>query len=136
MKKRFLALILALAMCLPLALAVSADEAGGVAATVLNFGYNMTNAEGCTDITITLYTGSEDIREVTSADIQTHKPYYILSDANGNTVKKENITSATFSLHLTTRANTLSRSTIQPERDRADPPSSTETTSSTTRRSP
>ena len=38
MKKRFLALILALAMCLPLALAVSADEAGGVAATVLNFG--------------------------------------------------------------------------------------------------
>lgn len=101
MKKRFLALILALAMCLPLALAVSADEAGGVAATVLNFGYNMTNAEGYTDITITLYTGSEDIREVTSADIQTHKPYYILTDANGNTVKKENITSATFSLHLT-----------------------------------
>ena len=101
MKKRFLALILALAMCLPLALAVSADEAGGVAATVLNFGYNMTNAEGYTDITITLYTGSEDIREATSADIQTHKPYYILTDANGNTVKKENITSATFSLHLT-----------------------------------
>lgn len=101
MKKRFLALILALAMCLPLALAVSADEAGGVAATVLNFGYNMTNAEGYTDISITLYTGSEDIREVTSADIQTHKPYYILTDANGNTVKKENITSATFSLHLT-----------------------------------
>ena len=81
MKKRFLALILALAMCFPLAIAVSADEAGGVAATVLNFGYNMTNAEGYTDISITLY--------------------FILSHAIGKTVKKENITSATFSLHLT-----------------------------------
>lgn len=102
MKKRLLALILALAMCFTLALAVSADESGGVAATVLNYGYEMTSAAGYTDISVTLYTGNGDTSEATSADIQAYKPYYILTDASGKTVKKENITSATFSLHLTT----------------------------------
>ena len=101
MKKRLLALILALVMCFPLALAVSADDSGGSALTVFNFGYSMTGADGYTDITVTLYPGQGDATEVTAADIDANKPYYILTDASGKTVKKENITSATFSLHLT-----------------------------------
>ena len=99
MKRRFLAMIMAVVMCLSLASGASAYSSKIEDATPIIWYWEVGYYDGRTVIYVRLY--DSDYGQLDKETLIKYQPYYVVTDDSGNTVIKRHFNSDRFSLELT-----------------------------------
>ena len=100
MKKRFLAMVMAVVMCFSLASGVSAYSSGKIEdVTPIIWNCEVSYYDGRTVIYVRLY--DSDHGQLDKDTLIKYQPYYVVMDDSGNTVIKRHFNADRLSLELT-----------------------------------
>ena len=100
MKRRFLAMIMAVVMCLSLASGASAYSSSKIEdVTPIIWNCELSYYDGRTVVEVRLY--DSDYGQLDKETLIKYQPYYVVTDDSGNTVIKRHFNSDRFSLELT-----------------------------------